>query len=78
MNIYDSQFVVELCLHNFRLPIVEDEGAEDPARCLHLVLPLAELGLARTSSNTRLQVSIFWNIYTLRCFFYENTFVFER
>ena len=46
MNIYSSQFVVEVSRHSFHVQVVEDEEAEAPTRCLHFVLPLAELGLA--------------------------------
>ena len=47
MNIYGWQFVVEVSRrHSFHVQVVEDEEAEAPTRCLHFVLPLAELGLA--------------------------------
>ena len=46
INIYDGQFVVEVSRHNFHVQVVEDEETEALTRCLHFVLPLAELGLA--------------------------------
>ena len=40
-----SQFIVEQYCRNSRVEVVEREGAAAGVRCLHFVLPLAELGL---------------------------------
>ena len=66
MNIYGSQFVVELSRHSFHVQVVEDEEAEAPTRCLHFVLPLAELGLASIKTRDFIE-------YALNNFEAENT-----